>query len=142
MTENERLRALLTEAKSWVAHGSHLRARIDVVLAEPVEKLCSKCSKPTTKNEFRGEFCAYCEMARLWNDLYRERDEAMAEVERLKSFAEGPTWDTHRESVAAGYQRGVAAMRKAVSDYLDRHGWFLSGQARASILAIPDPKDK
>lgn len=95
-SEVEKLRALLAEARGLVGflptHPAGIDAvlemqkRINAALAEPlVVKPCGDCGKPTTENEFRGEFCPYCEMTRLWNDLYRERDEAQAEVERLRS---------------------------------------------------------
>jgi hypothetical protein len=75
MSQNERLRALLAEARIWVAPGSDARARIDAALAEPVEVHPSSLSDVVTllENE-RDE--ARAEKA----DAYRRGAEAMREA--------------------------------------------------------------
>ena len=83
MTENEKLRALLAEARAWVVavQDDSLRERIDAALAEPVGEcdLCavSKAFHDVAVSQRDGN-------AYLLAEVARERDEARAEVERLK----------------------------------------------------------
>lgn len=38
------------------------------------------------------------------------------------------------------FDHGADAMKKSVLEYLRTHGWFLAGQAKASIEALPYPE--
>lgn len=132
MSEVERLRALLAEAREWVVgvQGHALRDRIDAALAEPVGA-CANCT------------AANLEGARL----IEQRDLARAEVERLRTSWK---WDAIK-----AYKRGAQAMREAAAKHLEcppTGGWVLPSawkhepcerceRARA-VRALPIPEDK
>jgi len=101
MTENEKLRELLAEVRRWMIHGDRgamflhdLQARIDAALAEPVQ-------------ECGVEFCP---ASRVLRQVKQERDEARAEVEKLRNIL----CSKRPEIEGAAYQRGAEAMREEV----------------------------
>ena len=84
MTEVEKLRALLAEARGWVAPGSAVRSRIDAALAEPVANdfqrgaeamreaiyLQLKCPPYDGCNDGRREeHCDSCETADMISEI-------------------------------------------------------------------------
>jgi hypothetical protein len=79
-SEVEKLRALLAEARGWVAPGSHVRAQIDAALAEPVADW----------QQAHGEALA------AWSKVSDERDEARAEA--AKAYRRGA--EAMREAAA------------------------------------------
>jgi hypothetical protein len=133
VTENEKLRALLAEAREWVrtqgeagcpddqceqcAAADEMLQRIDATLAEPV------VDDEYHKAAFR--WFDDCMRAR------KERDEARAEVERLReavnAWAKTAEWN---------YQRGAEAMREAAAR--NCAGEVCSQQIRN----LPIPEDK
>lgn len=112
MTENEKLRALLAQARAWVAPGSHVRFQIDAALAKPVqresEQLVAALGKtPPCVSGRQGHTstcgCGPCQETFLLlgkintartvdaveaqaslERAEKERDEARGDVERLK----------------------------------------------------------
>jgi hypothetical protein len=142
-TQNERLRALLAEARTvihqviyndtlqdWACESVEdepsmedilrdMRGRIDAALAEPPSPVETE----------------YARLDVMWQTLVRERDEARAEVEQA-------------------YRRGAEAMREAaarecwsISDEMASVGGMLSEQGTAQIAAtriraLPIPEDK
>ena len=142
MTENEKLRALLAEARLWIKPDSDVRNRIDAALAEPVSG-CVECAQE------RAEYDSLAAQNRL---LHRERDEARAEVEKWKSryealrtIASAEAAASHAEGAQA-YRRGAEAMREkaeaeAWREYSD--GKFACEGLRTlarSLRALPLPK--
>lgn len=98
MTENEKLRALLAEARAWVVavQDDSLRERIDAGLAEPVVP-CGDCGYPLTEVRPGKHQCDVCDDLRLHKEdrlrlrvenlrLERERDEARAERDHFKAM--------------------------------------------------------
>ena len=123
MSEAEKLRALLAEARERIGYcpcGSGLCEqpadmvrRIDAALAEPVADYDIDADLRMHKED----------RLRLRTEnlrLTRERDEARAEVERLRSLKPIGTysldWNHEQERMTvarAAYQRGAEAMREA-----------------------------
>ncbi len=167
MSENENLRALLAEARGWVGGWSgilpvsaaaidSLRQRIDAALAEPVARLNPYSAAVA---EMRGDAWQKQAMQRE-----RERDEARAEVERLKAHSEVRDRLTASEirgllaklsdalhegnktraEVAAAYQRGAEAMREAAAQEIERQvdAMMLRAGLAADIRDLPVPEDK
>lgn len=154
MTEVEKLRALLAEARIRIApcvqapctnDGCCLRSRIDATLAEPM-------IAPTPPS-----LLVFSEIA---DGLKRERDEARAEVEQLNLALQGAenSISAHNEHEARlrlecsmlaqeAYQRGAEAMREAAaSAVFDRHTTGLLSPAAVTaavrvIRALPIPED-
>jgi hypothetical protein len=116
MTENEKLRALLAEARVLCDYNvdaqgrRELRARIDAALAEPVVK-------PKRIDAHDALYRRICEDREFWENYERERDESRAEVKRA-------------------YQRGAEAMREAAA--INCAGQVCAAQIRA----LPVPEDK
>jgi hypothetical protein len=170
--QNEKLRALLVEARIWVAPGSHTRARIDAALAEPV----------AAEYVFRGGYIEDSSGDRWWSaellsKVERERDEARAEVERLKIVLDsiraarsllGQLQDHVSDHACAemmcilsdeplnadgepyitpsqqAYRRGAEAMREAAADLFqgNKPGLAAMPAWSAFIRALPIPEDK
>jgi hypothetical protein len=96
MTQNERSRALFVEVWNWMNNdtcrdceygGRELRKRIDAALAEPVE---AEETEHAMHMRIRAGYDRV--IADSWRakvaEVERERDEARAEVERLKAQVE------------------------------------------------------
>lgn len=141
MGEIEKLRALLAEAREFVAlfheagcpddqcegcaAANDMTSRIDAALAEPVEgplNVISRLQQQLHEAKSNADW--------LVQQALRERDEARAEVERLQG----------------AYQRGAEAMREAAAQGLDR--LLTKKKATAiwvspdEIRALPVPEDK
>ena len=156
MTENEKLRALLAEARKIVhtildidaLHGwacesdgdepalddllRDLRSRIDAALAEPVSVHPSSLTDVVTL-------------------LENERDEARAEVERLKARYEMlgrlayADVEVAEAKAREAYQRGAEAMREAAALVVDGDSVVLRSYRSVQagrIRALPVPEDK
>ncbi len=123
MTENEKLRALLAEARVFVGfcpttqegidRVCEVRDRIDAALAEPVEAMQAA--------EIDREHWTYKVLSQG------------LEIE-AKKIREG--------MVRQAYQRGAEAMREAAADYIRRTGWDMNPQVSCSIRTLPIPEDK
>ena len=158
MTENEKLRALLAEARGALTAGCYcgnsyctgtainkLRDRIDAALAESV-----------VDDDIDADLRMHKEdRLRLRTEnlrLTRERDEARAEVERLRSLKPIGTysldWNHEQERMTvarAAYQRGAEAMREAAASCVGGDTALL--QTYRSVLEgrirdLPVPEDK
>ena len=138
MTENEKLRSLLAEARGAIDESydrTALVRRIDAALAEPADDYDIDADLRLHKEDrlrLRAENLR----------LTRERDEARAEVERLRSLKPIGTysldWNHEQERMAvarAAYQRGAEAMREAAALAV------LPSMAHV-IRALPIPEDK
>jgi flagellar biosynthesis/type III secretory pathway protein FliH len=155
VTENEKLRALLAEARAWVGrepeyYKAHhemdaLLARIDAALAEPVGPERSPLAVG------QGTWSVFAEK------VVAERDEARAEVARLKEDREAAFFrgedDGYRRGHKYGFQYGAEAMREAACDQLTqlRASYDLARQGASSLAvagsidllrALPLPEDK
>ena len=85
----------------------------------------------------------------MWQQLVRERDDAVHELRRLKAERDALIrWRDGwlavdemcvSEGIAAAFRRGVAAMRMAAARYL--YSMALTDDAEA-VRALPDPEDK
>ena len=151
----EKLRALLAEARERIGYcpcGSGLCEqpadmvrRIDAALAEPVEDDDIDADLRMHKED----------RLRLRTEnlrLTRERDEARAEVERLRSLKPIGTysldWNHEQERMTvarAAYQRGAEAMREAAASCVGSDTALL--QTYRSVLEgrirdLPVPEDK
>jgi hypothetical protein len=140
MSNEENLRALLREAQED-GMSPDLYERIDAALAEPVSD---------TFGVAVGMFARQAERA---EKAERERDEARAEVERLRGIAMHPTgvtWERHHENLKQialeevyaahaalddAYQRGAEAMREKAANAIPGH---YSGDI---IRALPLPEE-
>jgi hypothetical protein len=146
-TQNERLRALLKEAREelyslgesfteardagcdgsaerYAREAREIHARIDAALAEPGDVHPSNLTDVITL-------------------LENERDEARAEVERFKSDS---SWcalirldDEWRTESSAAYRRGAEAMREAAARFFADQQLYLNAK---DIKNLPIPEDK
>lgn len=138
-TDIEKLRALLAEARGrfGLFIDEELRARIDSALAEPVQPV-----KPprTTWARFAYDFRERAEKAE------RERNEARAEVERLKEDREAVFFrgedDGYQRGRRNGFQRGAEAMREAAATAVLTRFHLSSVMLAQSIRALPIPENK
>lgn len=123
MADNEKLRALLAEAREFLCDPcicddgvGEMRFRIDAALAVPAMP-CGDCGHPLTEVRPGKHQCDVCDDLRLHKEdrlrlrvenlrLERERDEARAEVERLKVQIEA---HETRHRLAAGEIRRLSA---------------------------------
>lgn len=88
-------------------------------------------------------------MDELIKKLTEERDEARAEVERLRAEA-APTNEHfsagYRDGYRDGYRRGAAAMREACAAHVGEYGngyYGLTGAGVAKMLrALPIPEEQ
>ena len=170
MTTEEKLRALLAEAHDRLRKARYLTpvtmseqisdlvGRIDAALAEPVDDYDIDAELRLHKED---RLRLRVENLRLT----RERDEARAEVERLRDIAMHPTgvtWERHHENLKQialeevhaahaalddAYQRGADAMREAAAQCVEvspTHGvpTSTSYAYAAMIRALPLPEDK
>jgi hypothetical protein len=157
-SENEKLRALLAEARKVVQgvlraanstpyaqwscdqHRAEIvREAIDAALAEPVAE-CARCE--TLRDLADKAAWAQGDAQRRMIKAQQERDEARAEVERLKRFVREESMPVAR---AIAYKAGAEAMREAAAqDCIDLWGkGHLSGVLQAErIRALPLPEDK
>ena len=153
MTQNERLRSMLAEAREWMIDdtcrdcergGCELRQRIDAALAEP--------PSPVERENASLDV--------MWQEMVRECDAARAEVERLKALgalqsadiqrlaslvAQGEAdWAALRAEMATAYRRGAEAMREAAADLFqgNKPGLAAIPHWSAFIRALPIPEDK
>ncbi len=172
MTENEKLRALLAEALDQHAHclpcvPDCVWTRIDAALAEPVEPSESEYAMHARIRADYDKTVADCWRAKV-AEVERERDEARAEVERLKVDVEAlhagiaaqdevltRRYNEQLSRANTAYQRGAEAMREAAAQEADktsppksigrdhgRHHIAGAQQAAARIRALPIPEDK
>ena len=168
MTENEKLRALLAEARvalqgvaaydanpdvSWTMTKEDCRDaldRIDAALAEPVEPSESEYAMHA---RIRADYDKT--VADSWRahsaKLESERDEARAEVKRLKESNKllrvdaDKEWGAAATAVATAYQRGAEAMREAAARVVDGDPVVLRSYRSVQagrIRALPLPEDK
>ena len=145
----EKLRALLAEAREWVdaarflpqkpevgwEEKENLLARIDAALAEPVEgplNAVSRLSQQMHEARSNAEW--------LVQQAQRERDEARAEVRR--------TYKELSESIAReaeAYERGAEAMREAAASCVGSDTALLQtyrSVLKGRIRDLPMPEDK
>lgn len=123
MTETEKLRVLLAEARELVGflptHPAGINAviqmqkRIGTALAEPPKPECEFCEQS------RRDYNRVIEANKVF---LRERDEARAEVERA-------------------FRRGAEAMREAAARYFDTTP-CVTMTVQAAIRALLIPEDK
>lgn len=165
MTENEKLRALLAEARQWVGGWAgvlpkggdeidSLRQRIDAALAEPVMP-CGDCGHQLTEVRPGKHQCDVCDDLRLHKEdrlrlrvenlrLERERDEARAEVERLRGVdcgvteRDGTTTPLCGVCLECAFLRGAEAMREAAIRVCEEPQMGTEAEA---IRALPVPED-
>jgi hypothetical protein len=167
MSQNERLRALLAEARIWVAPGSDARARIDAALAEPGDVHPSNLTDVVTllendRDEARAEIEhwkgaakehaenhaaaveAFHDATRLRSEIQQariaaeiERDEARAEVERLKEALEDAAGDMHQR-IRAGYDKTIADCWRAKVAEVEKQRDALRVQNEHMSRAIDD----
>ena len=126
MNEVEKLRTMLKRARPNLFCScdtcKELRDSIDAALAEPVADL-------TTTIDL----------------LIDERDEARAEVKRLKTQYEMlgtlayADVEVAEAKAKTAYQRGAEAMREVAVQYLRTTGWFMNQQVACSISVLPLP---
>ena len=150
MTENEKLRALLAEARRWVVgvQDDALDKRIDAALAEPVVDesarvpwACHDCGSMGDFSSVQyaaGDFDVACDacgskdtgeasavLGGFISDLEetrRERDEARAEAARWREEGEGLL--RYACEASAAYKRGAEAMREAAAkEVFAFYGW-------------------
>jgi hypothetical protein len=123
---------VLVDARALLAEVERLTAELHRMKSRPVEAEFSRLDT-------------------MWQQLVRERDEAVHELSRLKgvrsevntaklndAFTEGTlkAGEAMRPLVAAAFARGVAAMREAAAQSLSFHSY-----ADEIIRALPDPED-
>lgn len=140
--------------------------RIDAALAEPVEGgspeqtkwACYDCGStgdflpvqhPAGDYDVKCDGCGSTRTDEIDSAVRRlvlnldtaqaERDEARAEVERLRTKAMMVIGDRYREGWMKGRQRGAEAMREAAAQVCDEHNVW---GARDAIRALPLPEDK
>jgi hypothetical protein len=178
MTENEKLRALLAEARKalsqecWNGACCVVRQRIDAALAEPVENPvlagfqtpayacldCGHCDYGLTLVWQDGEgsrsMCTKCRQDRVdgveraVGSLVRERDEARAEVEKLRShlteaqIARDMACDILQGAEDAAYRRGAEAMREVAAVRVDGEGINVGPHFASIVRDLPIPEDK
>ncbi len=160
MTENEKLRALLAEARAWMgecdcrtklispADNAFLES-IDAALAEP--HWSSQVLNAALEHEAKQIRKSH---SGFLTQLQRERDEARAEVERLRKerdaacmaageYSQDEVNEMTTDMIAlrkaaerAAYQRGAEAMREKAANAIPGH---YSGDI---IRALPLPEDK
>lgn len=133
MSEVEKLRALLAEAQSAIRRAGNgldscfcddVYDRIDAALAEPVS-VCTTCDA----------------MSVSYANMERERDEARAEVERLRGVdcgvteRDGTTTPLCGVCLECAFLRGAEAMREAAARELDR---LLTKKKATAIWVAPD----
>ena len=166
MTNEEKLRALLAEAREWVGGWSGmpwpskditaLRNRIDAALAEPYWS--SQVLDAALEHEAKQIRKSHSEFL---TQLQRERDEARAEVERLRALldtqsillaevgsrpAEQRVLELEMEIAVArtekdcAFRRGAEAMRGIALCYAMNLDDVY--EIRNAIRALPLPKDK
>jgi hypothetical protein len=168
MTENEKLRALLAEAREvaravrntgslpyaqWSRdqhEADSFMERIDAALAEPV------VDPVQAWKDANG----YNDLLAAYSPTITERDEARAEVERLKEANRllrhdaDKEWGAAATAIAAAYQRGAEAMREAAAqvahnrailpvDTATDAAWCRSAACIEGVIrALPLPEDK
>ena len=160
MGNEENLRALLAEAhgtlrdfaENWdcdsdahkygatcrVCDAETMKKRIDAAFAEPVGPERSPLAVG------QGTWSVFAEK------VVRERDEARAEVERLKESNRllrhdaDKEWGAAATAIAAAYQRGAEAMREKAARVVEDadDGVSLQCLADAGIREMPLPEDK
>ena len=116
MTENEKLRALLAEARAYTTDVQNnpardLRRRIDAALAEPVTSNCLQC---WALNELRVSD-------------QRKNDETRIELRDVY-------WELHmaRAELSNAYRRGAEAMKLAALAVCDDEALFHRKRGRAT----------
>ncbi len=164
MTENQRLRELLKEARAHMfcscAPCNDRRARIDAALAEPVAD-CSRCE---TLRELADTAAAEQGLAqRRMLEAQQERDEARTMVGLLKDTNESDirmlrateaaldltaveTEDLKRKAAAA-FKRGAEAMREAAAKACEAASWkrpdeYLAQECADDIRDLKIPEGK
>jgi methylphosphotriester-DNA--protein-cysteine methyltransferase len=158
MTENEKLRALLAEAREWVrtfgeagcpadqceecAAADEMVQRIDAALAEPVGE-CARCE--TLRDLADKAAWAQGDAQRRMIEEQKQRDEARAEVERLKESNRllrhdaDKEWGAAATAIAAAFRRGAEAMREAAMGA----AWHSAAMGlHERIKEMPLPEDK
>lgn len=147
MTENKKLRALLAEARGWVAYDTsnrrgclELQERIDAALAEPVDddrwELALGLMETASKHLGKRSNESLSEAAER---VALERDEAKADA---RVFRE--RMDYLREDFESAYQRGAEAMRESAAQVCEE-GYASSWDAHNcadAIAGLPIPEDK
>ena len=160
MSEVEKLRALLAEARRalstektlnedterWEWTHGKLAKRIDAALAEPVDADHALTVREACRRRMPldGVDAQALEGALALTE--RERDEARAEVERLKESNRllrhdaDKEWGTAATAIAAAFQRGAEAMREAAAKYAYDACGFYSMARDIRALLIPEDK--
>jgi flagellar biosynthesis/type III secretory pathway protein FliH len=160
VSDTEKLRALLAEARECVdifrrtapwerdrAEAEAMCDRIDAALAEPVTDDGAWHPMDALK-----QIGALSDALTLERRLHKEaRDEARAEVERLKADHEAAFFrgedDGYKRGRRNGFQYGAEAMREAAANYV-KHASHEDGlgmgslRMEAGIRALPIPEDK
>ena len=158
MSENEKLRALLAEARDeivWLTlydesdRSTEVKERIDAALAEPVATVCIDCGGLLTEVRPGRHHCNACDAARVIEAMKCERDEARAEIERISAEYEAVCADLlqhkedrlrlraenmrlTREAVGA-FRAGARAMRDKAADYIKNN--IVGDQASMVLVA-------
>jgi hypothetical protein len=150
MTENEKLRALLAEARGYVlecfdecasADTLQMLCRIEAALAEPREDFVA-IAAPAVRDEL-------IQVLDNYSTLHRERDEARAEVERLKQEVRIAKHTVDMRTVKQqmkrnqeAFKRGAEAMREKAAHTAERFQNHLPLHIAPSIRALPLPEEK
>jgi len=122
VTENEKLRVLLAEAREVVA--GVLRAADSTPYAQ------------WSRDQHQAEIVRDAINAALAEPV---------KVEYSQDEVNEMTTDMiaiRKEAERAAYQRGAEVMREAAADYIRRTGWDMNPQVSCSVRTLPIPEDK
>jgi plasmid stabilization system protein ParE len=85
------------------------------------------------------------ELRQLVEQLTKERDEALEDIERLKTYIASNISLSKAEAEARGFERGVREAAKVITEHYQslcqEHRLLLVNRANA-VLALLDPKPK
>lgn len=167
MTENEKLRALLAEARALLLEARPTNARCDCTQCKPIDVINARIVAALAEPVAGCGECAETKAALRWSDdimpaiikkYRRERDKARSEAEVLRNALAGANNSlaahiSHEvqlrvecsEAQEEAFKRGAEAMREAAASCVGSDTALL--QTYRSVLegrirALPLPEDK